>query len=62
VSLEIILQWETIHSSRRQVINWFLRETPWRQHESNRVIELYSSLARSQTRLKCDLRRLLYSS
>ena len=53
-SLEIIL-WETIHSSRREVLNWSLRETSWRQHESNRAINLYSSLARTQTKPKCDL-------
>ena len=37
VSLEIFL-WETIHSSRCEVINWPLREMPWGQHESNRAI------------------------
>jgi hypothetical protein len=51
VSLEIVL-WETIHSSRCEVINWSLREIlsqmPWGHHESNRVIEHYSSLVRHQ--------------
>jgi hypothetical protein len=42
VSLEIILQWETIHSSRRQVINWYLRETPWRQFIIVSVWHFYS--------------------
>jgi hypothetical protein len=53
-SLEIIL-WETIHSSRREVINWSLREAPWRHYESNRAIELYSILTRTQTKPQCDL-------
>ena len=47
VSLEIIL-WETIRSSRRGVINWSLREIPWRQSESNRPIEHCSSFVRNQ--------------
>ncbi len=52
--LEIFL-WETIHSSRLEEIHWSLRETSCRHHQSNRVIELYSSLARTQTKPKCDL-------
>ena len=54
VSLEFIL-WETIHSSRLEVINWSLRETSWRQYESNREVQVYSSFSsRTQTKPNCD--------